>query len=123
MKGFRLFAVLLLGVVLLSACAPAAAGFVELPEDVRIGIGSVVLVVASWLIARLVLLLPFLRFLEDFRVPLAAAIATQLIDVIQNAVPDAYGEVAVLALKLVLAVLALFLTFDRLRLRGVRAFQ
>lgn len=123
MKIWRFLFVLVLLVFLLSACAPAAAQFVELPEDVRVNIGAVVLVAVSWVLARLIALIPWLAFLDDFRVPLAAAIATQLIDLFQNAVPDAYGDVAVLAVKLVLAVLALFLTFSRLKERGFRAFQ
>lgn len=112
----------LLAVLILSACTPARAGFVALPDDVRAGIGAVVLVVVSWVLAKLITLVPFLAFLEEFRVPLASAIAFALVDFIQNAVPDAYGSVAVLALQLVLAVLALFLTFDKLRLRGNRLF-
>ena len=119
----KLFPLLVVLVFVLSACAPAVAGFVELPDDVRVGIGSVVLVAVSWLLARLIVLIPPLAFLDQFRIPLAAAIAFQLVTLIQNAVPDAYGPVSILALKFVLAVLALFLTFDRLRLKGYRLFQ
>lgn len=122
MKVLRLLVLVLLAVLLLSACSASVAGFVQLPDDVRAGIGAVILVVVSWALAKLITLVPFLKFLDEFRVPLASAIAFELVNVIQNAVPDAYGTVAILALKLVLAVLALFLTFEKLQKKGYRLF-
>ena len=121
-KFLNLFVLALFAVFALSACAPTIAGFVQLPEDVRAGIGAVVLVAVSWALAKLISLWKPLAFLEEFRVPLASAIAFALVDAIQNAVPDAYGSVAILALQLVLAVLALFLTFERFRQKGYRLF-
>jgi len=127
MKISKLFLPLVIAVLslALSACAPAqgfAQTVVALPEDVKIGIMSVILVVVSWIFARLIALIPALKFLAQFREPLAMAIAIELINLIQAGVPDAFGTIAVLALKLVLAVLALFLTFSQLRKNGVKAF-
>jgi hypothetical protein len=79
-----------------------------------------VLVAVSWLFVKIIALWAPLKFLDQFRLPLAMALSAELIGWIQNAVPDAYGAVAVLALQLVLAVLALFITFDKLRERGAR---
>jgi membrane protein YdbS with pleckstrin-like domain len=124
-KMFSLFVAMVLGVLFLSACAPVAGaqGFVELPDDVRVGITSVVLVAVSWLIVRLVTLIPALKFLDQFRTPLAMAVAAELITLIQNAVPDAFGSIAILALKLILAVVALFLIAEKLKAKGYRFAQ
>lgn len=117
---FVFLAVLL--VLALAACAPARAGFVELPEDVRVGIGALVLAVVSWLLVRLIALVPALAWLDNYRLPAAAGLTAVLIDFIQNSVPDAYGQVAILAIQLVLALLAIFITFEKLRERGNRLF-
>lgn len=119
----RLFVLAMLICVFLVGCAPAAQGFVELPGDVKAGITAFLLVVVSWIFARLIVLVPFLKFLEQFREPLALAISVELINLIQNAVPDAFGAVAVLALQLILAVLALYMTFFKLRDMGVKGFK
>lgn len=110
---------------LLSACAPASAQaqFVELPGEVKSGITAVVLVAVSWVFAKLISLVPYLKFLDPFRVPLAMAIAIELIRVVEVAVPDAFGPIAILALQLVLAVLALFGVAEKLKERGIRLFQ
>lgn len=122
-KFFSLLLIVLLGVFVLSACAPVRNGFVSLPDDVKTGIGSLVLVAVSWLFARLITLIPWLAFLDEYRVPFAMGIAMALVNYIQNAVPDAFGDIAVLALKLVLAVLALFLTFEKLKQKQYRLFM
>ena len=123
---FKKLLPLFLLVLVLTACAPAqsaTAQFVELPSDVKSGLTALVVFAVAWVFAKLIALVPFLKFLEQFREPLSLAIAAELIGLIQNAVPDAYGEVAVLALQLALAILALFLTFVKLKERGVKAFQ
>lgn len=121
-KRLRLVFLMLVLVLGLAACAPAAHPFVELPEDVRVGLGAVVLALVSWVLVRVVTLFPWLKFLEEYRLPVAAGLAAVLVDFLQNAVPDAYGRVAILALQLILAVLALFITFERLRQKGNRLF-
>lgn len=116
----------MVSVFLLSACSAAqgaANQFVELPSDVKAGITAVVLVAVSFVFAKLLTLIPQLEFLEPFREPIALAIAVELIRVIQVAVPDAYGTVAILALQLVLAVLAVFGFFNVLKERGVKGFK
>jgi hypothetical protein len=129
MKRSFVFVLLIVAVMLsvfLSACSPAngaVQGFVQLPDDIRVGITALVLVAVSWVFARVITLIPYLKFLDEFREPLAMAIALELINLIQNAVPDAFGVIAILALKLILAVLALYMTFGKLRAQGVKAFK
>ncbi len=119
----RFVVVLVFLMLFLTACAPAAQGFVELPERVSTGIVAVVLVGVSFVFAKLIAMVPFLKFLENFREPLGLAIAWQLIGFIQNIVPDAYGAVAIIALQLILAVLALFTAAQKLREMRVRGFR
>jgi len=118
MKKFLkvLFVVLLLAFAL-TGCV--AQGFVSLPDDVVTGINVVILFGVSFAIAYLIALVPFLAFLDQFRLPLAAAIATQLIDVLQNAVPDQYGILAIHVLRAVLALLALLGVGFQLKRKGV----
>lgn len=82
--------------------------FVALPDVVKAGLTAVVLYLVSVLFANLILLLPFLAFLEQFREPLAQSLAIAFIAWLQNILPDAYPQVAVLAIELLLAVLAIF---------------
>ena len=94
--------------------------FVELPADQQARIAALVLVVVSWAIAKLIALIPFLSFLEQFREPLALALAAELINLIQNGIPDAFGGIAVAAVQLLLELAALVIVFVKLRERGVK---
>lgn len=97
--------------------------FVELPADAKAGITGVVLFAVSWLFVQLFMLLPFLKnILDGFQTPLAMAISAALIGLIQNSTPDALGNVVVLAVQLVLALLALFGIGEELRKRNVKLF-
>ena len=98
-------------------------GFVALPEDVKAGILAVVLFAVSFVFAKLIALVPFLKFLEDFRAPLALAIGASLIGWLENALPSGYDAVAILALQLVLAVLAMFGVGEVLKAKGVKGFK
>jgi hypothetical protein len=98
-------------------------GFVELPDELKIVITSLILAAVSFVFAKLIALVPFLAFLEQFRQPVAMAVAAALIGWFQNIVPDAYAAVAILGLQLVLAVLALFKVGDVLKERGVKGFK
>jgi hypothetical protein len=99
---------LVLPALLLAGCAPTVQGFVALPDDVKIGLTAVVVWVVSFFFAKLLALVPYLKFLEQFREPLALAIAAALIGVIETNIPDAYATVAVVAIQLLLAILAMF---------------
>ena len=119
-KLFPLVAMVL--VFILSACSAVAARaqFVQLPDPLKADITAVVVFVVSMAIAKLILLIPYLKFLDEFSVPLGMAIASQLIGLIERATPDAYGNVVILALQLVLAVLALFLAGEKLKAKGYK---
>ena len=94
-------------------------GFVSLPDTVRVGITAVVLWLVSIVLSNLILLVPFLAFLEQFKQPLSLALAAALIGLVEKAVPDAYARVAVIAIQLVLAVLAVFGIGAELAAQGV----
>ena len=108
MKQYLAPAVIVAMLLLLPASAAVNMGFVDLPPQVETGITAVVVFGVSWLFVQLITLVPFLAFLEQFKMPLALAVSAQLIAWIEQLVPDAYGGVAVSGIVLVLAILALF---------------
>ena len=81
--------------------------FVELPGDVQSQIGALVLLAVSLVLTQLALKIPIFAFLLQYKTAIAAALAAALIAAIQNYSPDAYGEVIVLAIRLVLALIGL----------------
>lgn len=107
------------------ACSPVAGsqGFVALPDGVRAGIAAVVLWGVSWLFVQLITLVPALKPLDAYKEPAAMLISAALISLVENAVPDAYGQVAVVGIQLVLAILALFKVGNVLQARQVRGFK
>lgn len=123
MKTFKFVSIFVLAAVLLAACAPAAAQFVQFPDSVQIGITAVVIWVIAFFFAKLIALVPFLSFLEEFREPVSLAVAAALIGWLQNIVPDAYGQVAITAIQLILAILAAFGVGNALKARGVKGFK
>jgi hypothetical protein len=116
---------MVLGVLILSACGPVAGaqGFVQLPDGVRAGIAAVILWAVSWVIVQLITLIPVLKPLDAYKEPIAMLISAALISLIESAVPDAYGAVAVLVIQLILAILALFKIGSILAKRNVRGFK
>jgi hypothetical protein len=127
MKVLRFLALVLfpalLAMLILSACAPAVAGFVELPDPVRVQITGLVVLAVSWAFAWLIAKVPFLKFLEGYKEPLALALAAELIVVLQNALPSAFPEISLLAVQLVLAVLAAWRLFKIFGVKGYRFFR
>lgn len=91
-----------------SASNSVGLGFVELPQNVQTGITAVIVFGVSWLFTQLITLAPFLKFLDEFKLPFATAISAQVIAFIQNNVPDAFGGVAVSGIVFLLAILSLF---------------
>jgi hypothetical protein len=119
----KVFLFVVLVALLLTSCAPAVAQFVDLPDEVEGGITAVVVWAISWLFVQLITLVPFLKFLEEFKMPLALALSAQLIALIENAVPDAFGGVAIAGIVLVLTILALFGVGEVLRKRETPGFR
>lgn len=110
-------------VVFLPAIGAVQFGFVDLPEQVEAGITAVIVWAISWLFVQLITLVPFLAFLDEFKMPLALAISAQLIALIENYVPDAFGGVAVAGIVFVLAILALFGVGEQLRKARAPGFR
>lgn len=117
MKTLKFALLLVLCMLVLAACAPQ--GFVSLPDDVVSGINVVTVLLVGYGFAYLITLLPFLAFLEQFKLPLAAAVSAQLIQVLQVAIPDQYGTVVIHVLRAVLALIALFTAAKQLQRQGV----
>lgn len=122
MKRLSLF-VLILAVLLLSACSPAVQGFVELPDGIKVRLTAMIVATVAFFFLKLVELWPPLKFLEQFRLPFSLALAAELINLIQNSVPDMYAGVAVAAITLVLEIVALVLVYVKLKELNFRAFK
>lgn len=95
------------------------AGFVALPDGIKVSLTAIVTWVVSMVLTNLILLVPFLAFLEQFKQPLSLALAAALIGVIEKAIPDSYAKVAIIAIELVLAILAMFGIGATLAAQGV----
>jgi len=83
-------------------------GFVDLPQSVEVGITAVVTFAVGWIFTKLILLIPFLSFFKTYETQIALTLSAWFISLIENAVPDAYGGVAVSGIVFVLAILAAF---------------
>ena len=99
-------------------------GFVDLPPDVELKVIAVVTALfylgARFIVARL----PWLGgFFERYAAEWALAISVAFVAWLENALPSAYPDIAVLAVQLVLAVLvAVGVTVKFLAGRKVKGF-
>lgn len=114
-KIFNGWNLLAIGVIIIAASAlaiqePGAGlmGAIDLPVEAEAGITAAVVWLVSLAVTQLILAVPFLAFLEKYKEPLALGIAAELISQIEGLVPAEFGEVAVAAITLLLAILALF---------------
>ena len=85
--------------------------FVDLPEEVEIGIVGLIAFVVGALFAfgaGLPVLGGLFAFLAQYQLAIVGAVGVAFIKWLENALPGEFEVVAVLALKLILAVLAFF---------------
>lgn len=126
MKKYLAPVVILLTLLLLPAISAAGSvglGFVDLPDQVETGITAVIVFAVSWLFVQLITLVPFLKFLDEFKLPLAMAVSAQVITWIENIVPDAFGNVTIAGIVFVLAILSLFGIGNQLRKMNAPGFR
>lgn len=97
--------------------------FVALPDPIKVSITALIVWAVAWLFAKVITLVPFLSFLDPFKEPIALAIAAALIGAFEQAIPDAYAQVAIVGVQLLLAILALFGVGKQLGKQGFRAFK
>lgn len=123
MKKLFMYALLFLVVFsTLTACTSTATA-ITLPDALKTQFTLVVVAIVSYLFTKLITLVPFLKWLDAYREPLALGLAAYLIDLIETSVPDAYGGVAIAGLTLLLAILSLFKFFEVLRAKEVKFFR
>jgi hypothetical protein len=122
MKTYLPLAIVLALLLFLPSADANIPGFVDLPGQVESGITSAVIWGISWLFVQLLTLIPLLKFLDEFKLPLSMAVSAQLIAWIERVVPDAFGGVAIAGIIFVLAILALFGVGEVLRQRGASGF-
>ncbi len=117
MNWFRFILIALL----LTACAPAVQGFVDLPPEQELAITSIVIAVVAlaldWLIGRF----PWLEFFRQYREVWSLAVATLVIKYIENALPTGSDPLSIPLVQMVIAALVYLLGRMIMKRRGVQA--
>ena len=98
--------------------------FVDLPANVELGITAVITALFYLAVRFLVAKIPWLGgFFDRYAKEWALALSVAFIGWLENALPSAYPDIAVLAVQLVLAVFAAFgFGAKFLANRGVKGF-
>ena len=97
--------------------------FVQLPEPLVATVTALIVSGVVLAVQLLVARVPLLKFLANYAEEWGYMLAAGLLAWFQNAVPDAYAEVAVYGLYLVLAIIAVATAARKaLAARGVRGF-
>lgn len=118
----RRLPIVILVVLLLTACAPAAQGFVDLPPALE---SSVAIVVATLLTLGLDFLIgfaPFLAFLRAYQEGFAISISGLFIAAIENALPTGSESLSIAGVEFALAIALYLLVRLALMRRRVRGF-
>lgn len=99
--------------------------FVELPNDTKVAIGSIVLTVLSLAVAYISSVVPWLgEFLKKYKEEWALAVTAALIQWLQNLLPGgAYTDISTLSVQLVVAIVLVLLAklaLAKLKVKGFR---
>ena len=98
--------------------------FVQLPEETKLAIVGIVLAVVNLAVQYVSLYVPWIgQFLDKYKAEWAVAISVALLGWLENALPDAYPDVSVIFVQLVVAVILTVLGKITLAKTGVRRFQ
>lgn len=116
----KILAVVLLISLALSACTANA---INLPEKQVTAITLLIVGAVSYLFTKAVTLLPFLKFLDPYREPVALALAAYLINLLEESIPAQFEDVTVATITLILAILSLFGFFQVFRAKGFKGFR
>jgi hypothetical protein len=79
--------------------------FVALPDETKAVLAALVLGLVNTAVQLAIAYVPWLSFLEKYKEDWAGAVTVALITWLQNVLPSAYPDVAVLAVNLVLSIL------------------
>ena len=108
----------------LTACAPATAQFVQLPDAERLGITTLIVAVVGLIFGKIAQYIPWTQpFLTKYKEEISVSLAAAVVGFIENALPSAYPEISILVVQLLLAALAavgLFRVFAKV---GVYKFK
>jgi hypothetical protein len=99
--------------------------FVDLPGSVELGITAAIVALVFAVVKFVAARIPWLGgFLAQYANEVALAVSAAFILWLENALPSAYPDIAVLALQLILAVLAAIGVIEKfLARRGVKGFM
>ena len=98
--------------------------FVDLPAGVENAITVLILAIVWFIVNFIIARVPFLSFIGNYANELGLLAAVYVIGQLENILPSAYPEIAILAVQLVVAVLTVIFGLNKfLALRGVRGFK
>lgn len=118
-----LLSVVLAGLALFTYAGTTTAQVISIPMDVKDGVTAAVIWGVSWVFLQLITLVPWLSFLDQFKIPLATSIAAEIISLLEVNVPGQFEGVTVAAIVLVLALLALLETVKSLSRMDAPGFR
>ena len=100
------------------------AWFVEIPNETKVSIGILILVVVNLAINFALAYVPWLGgLLQKYKEEIATALTALVVNALQNVLPDAYPELSVLAVQFAVALLLVLVAKVVLARNGVRAFM
>lgn len=97
--------------------------FVQLPDETKVAISGLILAVVNLLFMYAVSVVPWLKFFEQYKEEWAMAISAALILWLENVLPEAYPDAAILAVQLLVALGLIIVGKYLLKRNGVRGFQ
>lgn len=109
-------------ILVLSACAPVAQQFVDLPEGQELAITGIFITVVALLFDFSIGKFPWLSFFKQYQEAWAVALAAVSITALENALPTGSDEISINAVALLIAIVLYLLGRTWLIRRGVKSF-
>ena len=124
MKTLRLIVLFTFCVFVLSACSPAVAQFVQLPDPERVAVQALVTLGVGLLFAWIATKFPWTApFLDKYKMELSIALGGVVVSAIEAALPSAYPELSIRLVQFLLAVIAAIGVNAVMAKAGVKGFR
>jgi len=114
---------ILLVLVVLTACAPVAQEFVELPDEQKIAISGIFVAVFALLFDATIGRLPWLEFFRQYQEAWALAASALSTAWLQNLLPTGFEDLSIKAVALLIAIALYLLGRTWLVRRNVSGFR
>lgn len=117
----RLFSFLIV-LIVVSACAPMAQGFVDLPPEQEVAITGIVTALFALLLDFMIGVVPWLSFFKQYQEAWSLSLSVLTVQALENALPTGSDAIAVPAVGLFIAVALYLLARTIFKRNGVRGF-